>query len=223
SCRLLRAVNGTTVCVALVDGVHVANVGDCDSFLCWSTELGWETKDLAPHHSPSNSSEAERVRSEHPGEPECISADGRLLTLRAIGDLHFKLPNDLVQPLADNYGPSPVQHLFGHLAVNKTPPYMSHMPDVFHVRPPVGARRSFLVLASDGLDHLVSRACGKPLVPLSMARIAAAVGRKDPRAINMAVEVIWESLIGERDMETLVTKASRRDDVTVAVVPVDAV
>ncbi|KAF7297018.1 Serine/threonine protein phosphatase 2C [Mycena indigotica] len=235
-----RCANGTTVCIALVDptgGVHVVNVGDCDSFLCWTSgpDDVWETLDLAPHHRTSNPAEIARIRSEHPDEPDCVTADERLLTLRgmnlsrAIGDVHYKFPNAILEVIALATSPNYALYLRSY---NKTPPYMSHVPEVFHAQRPAGVPpggHCFLIQSSDGLDSLIAgraTAYQGRLVPGAMARVAAAAGRARDEEGNMARAVIWESFASEVVGLNLYELADtgkwggRRDDITVAVVPV---
>ena len=91
---------GTTALVALVDPDHqnlwVANVGDCQAgwcpimphfgirlhvpsvFVSQNGPLRWKSELLTSNHNCDNDTEASRVITEHPGEPECI-LDRRVL------------------------------------------------------------------------------------------------------------------------------------------------
>ncbi|KAJ7059277.1 phosphatase 2C-like domain-containing protein [Mycena amicta] len=214
--EVLRCASGSTVCIALVDpsgGVHVANLGDCDSFLCWRTEAGWEVQDMAPHHPVDNPAEAARIRSEHPDEPDCVTTDEHLLTSPGIilSRAHRRRAYARVRAVPSEHEQNTAVHV--------------ERAEIFHATgKPAAAHDCFLVLASDGLDEFVDQAGGEPLVPGSMVRIAAAVQRAYASGGNMAEAVIWEAFSQEGNhlygRAASGTWGRRRDDITAAVVPI---
>ncbi|KAJ7244409.1 phosphatase 2C-like domain-containing protein [Mycena haematopus] len=226
-----RALSGTTATVALVDPsnrIHVASVGDCDTFLCVDTGDGWDSQDMGFHHQCSNPVESARILAEHPGEPECVSKTlvprllGGMILSRGIGDMHFKLPVNLVRVLEAAWGQTIWKPFIDG---NKTPPYMSNIPEISHAHIP---GRKFLIIASDGLDDLMrKRRSMRDADPRDLGKIYGAAAEKALAAgQNLATEVLWDAFAGDRDGEDNIYAAAiagnlqgRVDDITVAVVP----
>ncbi|KAJ7244412.1 phosphatase 2C-like domain-containing protein [Mycena haematopus] len=229
-----RALSGTTATVALVDPsnrIHVASIGDCDTFLCVDAGDGWDCQDMGFHHQCSNPVESARILAEHPGEPECVSktfiprilgAQFEICFDSGIGDMHFKLPVNLVRVLEAAWGQTIWKPFIDG---NKTPPYMSNIPEISHAHIP---GRKFLIIASDGLDDLMrKRRSMRDADPRDLGKIYGAAAEKALAAgQNLATEVLWDAFAGDRDGEDNIYAAAiagnlqgRVDDITVAVVP----
>ncbi|KAJ7197000.1 phosphatase 2C-like domain-containing protein [Mycena pura] len=222
-----RALSGTTATVALIDPlnrIHVASVGDCDAVLCVEIEDGWDCQDMGFHHQCSNPAEMARIRAEHPGEPNCVTNThvGRLLggmpLSRGIGDMHFKLPVNLVRILEAGCGESIGKAFIDN---NITPPYMSNIPEIGHANVP---GQKFLIIASDGLDHLMRRFRRKNIPTREHGKIYAAAAARAPAGQNLAAEVLWEAFGGDGEGniygDAIAGKLQGRvDDITIAVVP----
>ncbi|ESK85253.1 mitochondrial type 2c protein phosphatase involved in regulation of pyruvate dehydrogenase activity [Moniliophthora roreri MCA 2997] len=161
---------GTTALVALVDPDHnhlwIANVGDCKAILVSPMEGDdWEINVLTTDHNGDNDAEVERVRQQHPDEPECVvdrRVLGALAPFRALGDTPFKQPPEFTRRILFNLLPgfhdtSPWEEF---LARNRTPPYISSEPEITHY--PLSQRKHsrpgprFLILSSDGFSDLCS-------------------------------------------------------------------
>ncbi|XP_028305197.1 pyruvate dehydrogenase [acetyl-transferring]-phosphatase 2, mitochondrial [Gouania willdenowi] len=152
---------GCTACVAHVgmDGIHVANAGDCRAVLGVLNDDGsWSALPLSQDHNSENQAEVERIRAQHPpSERHSVITDDRLLgilmPLRAFGDMRFKWSSELQQSVLDAlesgvdldslelYQYTPPNYL--------TPPYLDVTPDIrYHKLRP---QDRFLILGTDGL------------------------------------------------------------------------
>ncbi|KAF9026746.1 protein serine/threonine phosphatase 2C [Hymenopellis radicata] len=152
---------GTTALVALVDPDHsnlwVANLGDCQATLVTAmANNGWDVRVLTTEHNGYNAEEIERVRRQHPNEPECV-VDGRVLgalaPFRCLGDTPFKQPPEFTRRILYNLSPglpdvSPWEEF---LVRNRTPPYISTEPEIVHTRL---QGEQYLILCSDGFVDL---------------------------------------------------------------------
>ena len=80
------AFTGCTACVAHVDleGIHVANAGDCRAVLGVQEEDGsWSALPLSRDHNAQNQSELQRIRARHPpSEMDTVVSEDRLLGVR---------------------------------------------------------------------------------------------------------------------------------------------
>ncbi|KDR75423.1 hypothetical protein GALMADRAFT_556142 [Galerina marginata CBS 339.88] len=174
---VVRCMRGTTVLVTLVDpsksNMWVASLGDCAASKVVSaghkhdnnTVLVLGTKDasgrwtstvLSSAHNGENKVEADRVRSEHPGEQECVMDDrvlGAIAVTRAVGDFSFKLPAVYTNRVFLNSRPGFVipEKVRSFIGRNLTPPYMSGTPDVEHIQL---SGDSFLIMCTDGMMDL---------------------------------------------------------------------
>ncbi|KAH7922377.1 protein serine threonine phosphatase 2C [Leucogyrophana mollusca] len=163
--KVLRCMRGSTALVSLVDpqaqNLWVASLGDCQAVLGFENPLGqWEASILSTNHNGTDTSEVDRLHSEHPNEPECVLRDrvlGAIAVTRAIGDQLFKLPGVYTKRVFQNCSPgfrlsTPISDFIGR---NKTPPYLSNKADVRHVN--LGSStmaKRFLIMCSDGLVDL---------------------------------------------------------------------
>ncbi|KAF7344488.1 Serine/threonine protein phosphatase 2C [Mycena sanguinolenta] len=171
SAKVLRCMRGSTVLVTLIGpdlDIWVASLGDCQCVLGAKTVSGeWQTTVLSSNHNGADAAEVARIRSEHPGEDECLLKDrvlGSIAITRAIGDFEFKLPQIYTTRVFLNSNPSfqfSVAKVEDFLGRNLTPPYLSAQCDVQHIHvPSLGASEAFLILASDGLIDLSGDAYG---------------------------------------------------------------
>ncbi|KAF5374426.1 hypothetical protein D9757_011831 [Collybiopsis confluens] len=240
--EVLRAISGTAVAVALIDPsnvVHVASVGDCDVFVCAAegSPTGWEVHSLGPRHRCTNSTEAARIRAEHPGEEFCVTnlvpngnvsgVLGHLTVSRgpnklepALGDMPFKLSPDHIRLLRSVRWYSALEDRV------LTPPYLSNVPDIHHFRFAASKRSQYLVLSSDGFAGLFKRAHGIT-EPKELASVCASIASSaEAKGENMAVSLLWEAFGGENEhniFKELAEGTPRRgsvDDITVVVVPI---
>ncbi|KAF7360012.1 Serine/threonine protein phosphatase 2C [Mycena venus] len=232
SAKVLRCMRGCTVLVALIGpdlDIWVASLGDCQCVLGTKTPSGeWETRVLSSNHNGADASEAARIRSEHPGEDECILNDrvlGSIAITRAAGDFLFKLPSIYTTRVFLNSNPGFrfSSKIADFLPRNLTPPYLSAQSEIQHVHVPLlGATDVFLVLASDGLvdlsgdtygmDHREPAVCGKKWVEV--------LGREDRAGTgNAALYLLRNTMGGDADkVSSLLTVESEErwiDDTTV--------
>ncbi|KAK0229067.1 phosphatase 2C-like domain-containing protein [Armillaria nabsnona] len=205
---------GTTALVALIDPDHgnlwVANLGDCQATLVTAspTDPGaWDIKVLTTEHNGYNDAEIERVRQQHPNEPECVIDNrvlGALAPFRCLGDTPFKQPPEFTRRILYNLSPgfpdtSPWEEF---LVRNRTPPYISTEPEIVHtqlgvVSPPERSR--FLILASDGFVDLCSNE-GQEKIVRDWARDMqnmTADEETHPGSGNMALRLLRRALGGE--------------------------
>ncbi|KAJ7585675.1 phosphatase 2C-like domain-containing protein [Mycena floridula] len=155
---------GTTALVALVDPTHrhlwIANLGDCQAMLV-TKHNDWQVEVLTTEHNGSNQDELDRVRNEHPGEPECVYDSrvlGALAPTRCLGDTPFKQPPEFTRRILYNLLPgfhdtSPWEDF---LVRNQTPPYISAEPEITYRRLEPSETPRFLILCSDGFADLCS-------------------------------------------------------------------
>lgn len=201
-------------------------------------------------HNGTNAAEVARVRQDHPNEPESV-LHGRVLGTIApfrcelcnspttpyrqlttnrlgIGDAPFKQPEIFTRRVLYNLypgvpDPTPWETF---LARNRTPPYISSVPDVVHRRLPPrssSAPRPFLILATDGLSELYD---GTPRAEMAAdwARCVAEAASEAPNAKgeNLALRLLRHSLGGEdlmsiSQMVTLDMDTPWMDDTTIIV------
>ncbi|KAF9060895.1 phosphatase 2C-like domain-containing protein, partial [Rhodocollybia butyracea] len=151
--EVLRALSGTTISIALIDpskAIHVANVGDCDVFLCTNTHDGWQSTMLGSNHNCKNPTEVARIRAEHPNEEHCVVTNEAGIT-RVLRCLNLSRGKPLLHQLQPDVelDPSNRSANFQH---SITPPYISNVPDIKHVHPSTSpSERKYLFLSSDGL------------------------------------------------------------------------
>ncbi|XP_059916128.1 pyruvate dehydrogenase [acetyl-transferring]-phosphatase 2, mitochondrial [Gadus macrocephalus] len=155
------AFTGCTACVAHLDleGIHVANAGDCRAVLGVQEDDGsWTALPLSRDHNAQNPAELQRVRARHPpSETATVVSEDRLLgvlmPLRAFGDVSFKwsreLQSSVLQTLESGVDLDSL-NMYHHTPPNYlTPPYLDAAPEVLYhkLRP----QDRFLILGSDGL------------------------------------------------------------------------
>ncbi|OCH93119.1 protein serine/threonine phosphatase 2C [Obba rivulosa] len=212
--RTAQAMGGTTALITLTDprreNLWVANLGDCQAVLGSRDSSGrWSASLINSLHNGSNPQEVRRIRSEHPGEPDCVRCErvaGFLAPTRALGDAWLKLPATYTYQVFHNIEADWIARHDIRACVPRllTPPYVSNQPDIFHrrLRPPSGhggAVDGFLILCSDGLQDMYDG--------LSEQRMAdewvGVIGREidaNPRGsrgrVNLAMSLLRDALGG---------------------------
>lgn len=204
---VLRCMRGTTALVALVDptksDIWVASLGDCMATLGTKDRTGkWTAQVLSSAHNGENEIEANRVRDEHPGEPECILDDrvlGSIAVTRALGDFSFKLPAPYVErvfmkQVTPGFAmPEKIKTFIHRIS---TPPYMTGVPDVKHINlASLGSTSSFLIMNSDGLNDLSD---DRLKLETLAQRWVSFVGKEYPgENQNLALKLLRQGLGGE--------------------------
>ncbi|THH11555.1 hypothetical protein EW145_g585 [Phellinidium pouzarii] len=234
---------GTTALLALVDSrqenLWVANLGDCQAVLASCSSSGeWVGELLTEAHNGTNLREIERVKREHPNEPDCIK-NGRILgtiaPFRCIGDQPFKQLPAFTRRILFNLDTGPredvgVSHAAWEqlLSRNLTPPYISADADIVHRRLTRGAvpgsPSQFLVLCTDGLQELFD---SMPVYEQSQKYVDAVMLPGDEEAIfkvddNLALRILKKALGGDdtNAVSQMITAQSDRawlDDITIVV------
>ncbi|KIY48191.1 protein serine/threonine phosphatase 2C [Fistulina hepatica ATCC 64428] len=211
--RALLCMYGTTALVALTDPdrqhLWVANLGDCQAYMVTQGHCDWAVERLTVEHNGSNDAELERVRHEHPNEPECIvdrRVLGALAPTRCIGDIPFKQPPEFSRRILYNIMPgfqdtSPWE---AFLQRNRTPPYVTAQPDVIHRELAPQGSTAYLIMASDGFSDLCSDEiymdAGTERVILDWARdmsVHPGLIEGQPKTDNMALRLLHRAIGGD--------------------------
>ena len=157
SCALLSVYDPVT------STLHVACTGDSRAVLGQKRNGKWEAIPLSIDQTGSNEDEIARLYKEHPGEKEIVK-DGRVLGMmvsRAFGDSRWKWSLDVQEDVKQRfYGPAPLPAPKYNV---QTPPYLTSEPAVTSIKVDP-AKRSFLILATDGLWDMLSSQQGVDLV-----------------------------------------------------------
>lgn len=154
---LAPALSGSCALLSFYDSrsklLRVACTGDSRAILGRRGENGkWTATPLSEDQTGGTTSEAERLRKEHPGEPNVVR-NGRILgglePSRAFGDAYYKWSLETNAELKKSYfarTPS---------ALLKTPPYVTAEPVITttKVEPEKG---DFVVMATDGLWEMLT-------------------------------------------------------------------
>ena len=154
---LAPALSGSCALLAFYESrsqmLRVACTGDSRAVLGRRSANGkWSATALSADQTGSSDAEANRIRSEHPGEPNVIR-NGRVLgglePTRAFGDAVYKWSHDVQMKIKKSFfGRSPSPLL-------KTPPYVTAEPVVTttKIEPEMG---DFVVMATDGLWEMLT-------------------------------------------------------------------
>lgn len=151
SCALLAAYN------SFDSTVKVAVTGDSRALIAGLDKSGeWVVRSLSTDQTGDNPEEVQRIRSEHPGEPNAIR-NGRVLgslqPSRAFGDYRYKVDGVDGKTLADL--PEHVRIYFRARPRDfLTPPYVTARPEITTTK--IDPETKFMVLGSDGLFELLS-------------------------------------------------------------------
>ncbi|KAG2051788.1 protein serine/threonine phosphatase 2C [Suillus hirtellus] len=165
--KALRCLRGSTILLTLVDPTKkhlwVLNLGDGLVAVLGSrrdASLQWNASILSDNHNGNNPAEADRIKRQHPGEPECIFNDrvlGNLAVTRAVGDHSFKLPRIYAEKIFLNVEPGfrvPAA-IASFIPRNLSPPYVSNLASVHYVDlHEQSSCDCFIVMCSDGLVDL---------------------------------------------------------------------
>ncbi|KAK0241941.1 protein serine threonine phosphatase 2C [Armillaria nabsnona] len=161
--KVLHCMRGTTVLVSLVDPTKthlwVASLGDCQAVYGRQDDSGaWDAILLSSNHNGTECSEVERIKQEHPDEPECVLRNrvlGAIAVTRALGDHEFKLPRVYTERVFLNAVPGfrTQQSVEQFIKRSFTPPYVSNIADVRHLTLDPNSR-ACLVMCTDGLMDL---------------------------------------------------------------------
>ncbi|KAG0695033.1 phosphatase 2C-like domain-containing protein [Suillus ampliporus] len=142
--KALRCMRGSTILLALVDPTKkhlwVLSLGDGVAVLGSRQDASsqWNASILSDNHNGNNPSEADRIRQQHPDEPECIFDDrilGNLAVTRAVGDHAFKLPATYAEKIFLNVEPGfrvPAA-VESFVPRNLSPRYISNFANVRYV------------------------------------------------------------------------------------------
>ncbi|KAF8210082.1 protein serine/threonine phosphatase 2C [Mycena galopus ATCC 62051] len=214
-----RCLGGTTLVLSLTDpnekNVWVANLGDCHAVLGLRHHSGAWTGSLVNHlHAGHDHREVQRIRAEHPREPDSVKHDrvlGFLEPTRAIGDIWLKIPSLYTSRVFANLDQDWISQGTLKQCASRisTPPYVSNIPDIYHRDLP--SRPWFLILCSDGLPlaetyndmdtstttrvwtDLVGRTLDSqsPAVNTALSLLRAAIGGQDQHKVsrNLTVEM----------------------------------
>jgi pyruvate dehydrogenase phosphatase len=234
--KVLVGMRGSTALVSLVDpeqeNLWVASLGDSQAVL--GTKVSskeWKASLLSSNHNGNDQEEVARLRLEHPGEREVILEDrvlGAIAVTRAIGDHVFKLPAIYTRRILANTKPGfrLRSKLNDFLPRNITPPYLSNIADVKHVKLDSSEKDGrFLIMCSDGLiDLYMYESDDQNLTTLEQITdyMVTVVGnRADPRS-NAALYLLRDALGGnDEDKVSRLLTVERTDkwmdDVTVLV------
>ncbi|KII92337.1 hypothetical protein PLICRDRAFT_103299 [Plicaturopsis crispa FD-325 SS-3] len=238
SIKVLRAMRGSTVLVTLIDpkkeNLWVASCGDCQAILGVKAKGkpgDWTTSVLSSNHNGADPVEAERIRSEHPGEEECVLRNrvlGSIAVTRSLGDYFFKFPRIWLDRVFFNSNPGFVlksSKLEDVTPRNLTPPYMSAKPDVQHVDLTLSkGQERLLIMCSDGLMDPDLIGGGGPDIPTLGKLWVDIVANGKPRQgyKNKALRLLREALGGDDEnkvsrMLTVEMTTHWMDDTTILV------
>ncbi|KAF8892973.1 phosphatase 2C-like domain-containing protein [Infundibulicybe gibba] len=141
-----------------------ANAGDSRAVICdASGNIMNQTTDL----NAKNPSERQRLRLEHPNEPNIIVSDrlfGKLMTTRGFGDGYYKLPNglmgkkhrkfiDILSSLEQRDKVPMNAQYTTYFHSYKTPPYITAKPEVGSIQLKQG---DLVIAGTDGLWDIIS-------------------------------------------------------------------
>ncbi|KAG6897008.1 hypothetical protein C0992_004719 [Termitomyces sp. T32_za158] len=166
SCSLRRAISGTTLSIALIDGkkenLWVIGLGDSSVVLLTNERrLALTAQRLTPLHNTSTPSEYARVKLAHPTSEYNVLKDQRVLGVlsitRAIGDFSYKLPAaysvNLFSKMHAARGGCLVQDISKY---NTSPPYIIATSDVRHIDlTTVRDKEPILLLYTDGVNNII--------------------------------------------------------------------
>ncbi|TRM59809.1 phosphatase 2C-like domain-containing protein [Schizophyllum amplum] len=181
----------------------VANLGDCTASMICKSDDGYTVERLTAEHNGYNDAELERIRREHPNEPDCV-IDRRILGALAptrclATSLSSSRPFQPPHPLQSRPRISKSWAMGSLPPAQSHTPYITAQPEVVHRR--LDARARLLVLTSDGFTDL----CGDQGIEPVLRRWAAEVdggGRAPPpgtphAADNLALRLLRQALGGD--------------------------
>ncbi|KAJ7262310.1 phosphatase 2C-like domain-containing protein [Mycena haematopus] len=200
--------------------VWVANLGDKCSYLYVVLGLrhnsgAWTGTLVNRLHAGHDHREAQRIRAEHPREPDAVQ-HGRVLGFleptKAIGDIWLKIPSLYTSRVFVNFDQDWISQGTLRQCASRisTPPYVSNVPDIYHRDLP--SRPWFLILCSDGLPsaetyngmdasttarvwtELVGHTLDSqpPAVNTALSLLRAAIGGRDEHKVSRSLTVEME-------------------------------
>ncbi|KAI0302560.1 protein serine/threonine phosphatase 2C [Russula brevipes] len=229
-----RCLQGSTVILTLTDpskhNLWITNLGDCQAVLGSRTHAGdWSATFVTATHDGDNPSEVLRIRSQHPGELECMEDNrivGFLGPTRSLGDTWLKLPPIFSQRVLLNFRREwNVQRPETYISRIKSPPYVSSVPDVHHIPLPKGSpgqqRDIFLISCSDGLADLYDGQARPDMIHRWVTVVGRALERRT-RGENLALSLLRDGLGGDdirlvSQKLTVEMEEKWMDDVTIIV------
>ncbi|KAJ7188400.1 phosphatase 2C-like domain-containing protein [Mycena filopes] len=222
STTVARCLGGATLVLSLTDpkekSVWVANLGAIHLHLVLGLrhQSGTWSGTLVNHlHAGHDPREAQRIRAEHPREPDAVK-HGRVLGFleptRAIGDIWLKIPSLYTSRVFTNFDQDWISQRTLEQGASRisTPPYVSNIPDVYHLDLP--RQPWFLLLCSDGLPsaetydgmdtstmtrswtefvgHMLE---SQPGVNTALSLLRAAIGGQDEHKVSRSLTVETEA------------------------------
>ncbi|KAF9652785.1 protein serine/threonine phosphatase 2C [Thelephora ganbajun] len=161
--KVMKCMRGACSVITVIDpakeNLWIVNLGDCEAVLGERRTPGLHKASiLTSIHNATISAERERIHADHPGEEEATLNNrvlGALEPTRAIGDHSFKLPAVYTEKIFLNAQPGfrAPRIVRQFTARNKTPPYVSSVPEVQHRRLDKSVTNKVIV-ATDGLRDL---------------------------------------------------------------------
>jgi pyruvate dehydrogenase phosphatase len=135
----------------------VANAGDCRTVMGSQINNTYYATRLSRDHNARVALEVAHLERQHPGEddvvrchknnPSACYVKGRLQLTRSLGDLYLKNTRF-------NAKEGQPRAMGRHIPDPYTPPYVSHLPDMTHVR--LDPQDKFAIVASDGVWDFLS-------------------------------------------------------------------
>ncbi|KAH8985978.1 protein serine/threonine phosphatase 2C [Lactarius hatsudake] len=229
-----RCLQGSTALVTITDparhNLWIANLGDSQAVLGSRSHTGdWTATFATTLHNGDNPSEVHRIRSQHPGERECVEDNrviGFLSPTRSLGDTWLKIPSVFSQRvLLDFRREWNVHRPETYISRIKSPPYVSNVPDVHHIPLSKGSsgqhREYFLVLSSDGLADLYDGRTRTDMIHRWVTVIGQAIENRR-RVGNLALSLLRDGLGGDdirlvSQKLTVEMEEKWMDDVTIIV------
>jgi len=205
---VLRCMRGSTALISITDpsssNLWVASLGDSAAVIgTRDQESGqWHSTILSSSHNGENPAEADEVKRTHPNEPECFFEErvlGAIAVTRSLGDYYFKLPAVYTHRVFLNSEPSfpSPDKVRSFIFRNKTPPYLSGIPDIQHVDlASSNSSEAFLIMCSDGLMDLYDDDrlnLQSVLAPRWVGHVAA----QSRASKNLALDLLRDGLGGD--------------------------
>ncbi|KAJ7713944.1 phosphatase 2C-like domain-containing protein [Mycena maculata] len=226
-----RCLGGTTLVLSLTDpnekNVWVANLGDCHAVLGLRHRSGAWTGTLMNHlHAGHDHREAQRVRAEHPREPDSVRNSrvlGFLEPTRAVGDTWLKIPSLYTSRVFSNLDQDWISQGTLKQCASRisTPPYVSNIPDVYHRDLP--SRPWFLILCSDGLPSAEAYdGMDTPTMTRTWTEFVGQILDSHSPAVNTALSLLRTAIGGQDEYKvsrSLTVEMEERwmDDVSISI------
>eukprot|EP00049_Salpingoeca_infusionum_P018311 m.356623 g.356623 ORF g.356623 m.356623 type:complete len:503 (-) comp17591_c0_seq1:248-1756(-) len=206
------ALSGAVACIFLSNptGMYVANTGDCRAVLGVARNEGeYGALIMSNDQTADTKSEVDRIRAEHPGEPDCIKrgrVQGGLQPSRAFGDSKYKWSNDKLAQVG-----------IQNRKLNLTPPYVTAEPEVLFFEHHDDNR--FVILATDGVWDVVPNDVAVTIVGKALEQGGSSLHAASQLA-DYAMEEYAKPVGGVDKLMAIQAPDARRyrDDITVSVI-----